>query len=97
MASGSGRLLVVWLALSGITLLSLWMGSLGEPGALTPDAAITTGAIVIALVKTRVIFREFMEVRHAPALLGRLTDGWLLLTGLGLLGTYFVGMGLGRG
>jgi hypothetical protein len=33
-----------------------------------------------------------MEVRHAPVLLGRLTDAWLSLTAVCLLGTYAVGM-----
>jgi hypothetical protein len=52
---------------------------------------------VIALVKVRVIMREFMEVRHAPALLCRLTDLWVVLTGVSLLGAYFVGMALSTG
>jgi Prokaryotic Cytochrome C oxidase subunit IV len=86
------RLILVWLALSAVTLVSVWMGLLDDGGAPTPNAAITSSAIAIALVKTRVIFREFMEVRHAPALLCRLTDGWLLLTGVCLLGAYFGGM-----
>ena len=86
------RLLVVWLVLSAITLVSRWMGLLDDPAAPTPNAVIATGVIVIALVKTRIIFREFMEVRHAPVLLGRITDTWLLVTALCLLGAYFVGM-----
>ncbi len=51
-------------------------------------------AIVIALVKVRIIFREFMEVRHAPALLCRLTDAWVALMAVSLLGSYFVGVAL---
>jgi hypothetical protein len=85
------RLLVAWLALSAITFVSLWIGSLDGRAALVPNAAITSSAIAIALVKTRVIFREFMEVRHAPALLRRLTDAWLLLTAVCVLGSYFAG------
>ena len=88
------RLTFVWLALSAITLAQLALGSLGEQDALAPNAAVTSSAVVIALVKVRVIMREFMEVRHAPALLCRLTDLWLVLTGVSLLGSYFVGMGL---
>jgi hypothetical protein len=91
------RLLVVWLALSAITMVSVWIGSLDGRGALTANVAVTSGAIVIALVKVRIIFREFMEVRHAPALLRRVTDAWVVLTGVILLGTYFVGMALARG
>jgi len=60
------RLLVVWLILSAITMLSVWIGSLDGQGALRPNAVATSSAIVIALVKARVIFQEFMEVRTAP-------------------------------
>jgi hypothetical protein len=86
------RLLIVWLALSGITLAQFAVGSLGEADALRPNALITSSAIVIALIKVRVVIREFMEVRHAPVLLGRLTDLWIVLTGVSLLGSYFAGM-----
>jgi hypothetical protein len=86
------RLIVVWLALSAITVAQLGVGSLEGRGALVPNAAITSGAILIALVKVRIIFREFMEVRHAPALLCRLTDLWVVLTGVALLGGYFAGL-----
>jgi hypothetical protein len=86
------RLIVVLLILSAITITQLGVGSLAGQDALRPNAAITSGAIVIALIKVRIIFREFMEVRHAPALLCRLTDAWVLLIAVCLLGSYFVGM-----
>ena len=88
------RLILVWLALSAITLTQLGVGSLEGPEALQPSAAITAGAIVIALVKVRIIMREFMEVRHAPAWLCRLTDLWVAFAGVSLLGCYFVGLAL---
>jgi hypothetical protein len=91
------RLLVVWVALSAITIVSLWVGSLGGEVARGPNAAITSSAIAIALIKVRVIFREFMEVRHAPVLLGRLTDLWVLVTAVSLLGTYWVGLAISTG
>jgi hypothetical protein len=86
------RLIAVWLALSAITVTQLGVGSLEGGGALRPNAAITASAIGIALLKVRVILREFMEVRHAPALLCRLTDLWVAFAGVSLLGGYFVGM-----
>ena len=86
------RLIVVWLALSAITIAQLGVGSLDGQAALRPNAAITSSAIVLALVKVRIIIREFMEVRHAPVLLCRLTDLWVVVTGVSLLGCYFVGM-----
>jgi hypothetical protein len=52
---------------------------------------VTSSVIVIALVKVRIIFREFMEVRQAPALLCRLTDAWVVLMAVALLGCYFIG------
>jgi hypothetical protein len=91
------RLIVVWLALSAITIAQLGLGSVDRQAALTPNAAITSGAILIALIKVRIIFREFMEVRHAPVLLCRLTDLWVVLTGVSLLGGYFAGMLFPRG
>jgi hypothetical protein len=84
--------MAVWLALSAITLAQLSVGSLGGREALGPNAAITIGAIAIALLKVRIILREFMEVRHAPVLLGRLTDLWVALTGVTLVGGYFAGL-----
>jgi hypothetical protein len=86
------RLIVVWLALSAITITQLGVAALGVQDALEPSAAISAGAIGIALLKVRVIIREFMEVRHAPALLGRLTDLWVVFTGVSLLGSYLVGV-----
>jgi len=88
------RLLLVWLGLSTITILQWGLSSSTTQEVLIPNAAVTFGVIAMALVKVRFIVREFMEVRHAPALLCRLTDAWIALTALALLGTYFVGMGL---
>jgi Prokaryotic Cytochrome C oxidase subunit IV len=85
------RLLVVWLVLSAMTIAQLVLGSVDRQAALTPNAAITSSAIVMALIKVRIIFREFMEVRHAPVLLCRLTDLWVVVTGATLLGCYLAG------
>ena len=85
------RLIVVWLALSAITILQLGVSSLDARESLTPNAAVTSGAILIAMLKVRIILREFMEVRHAPGLLRRLTDLWVVLAGVSLLGSYLVG------
>jgi hypothetical protein len=62
-----------------------------QNGTLRASTVVTVSAIAIALIKVRIIFREFMEVRHAPVLLCRLTDAWVVLIGVGLLGSYFVG------
>ena len=86
------RLVVVWLVLSAMTLAYVWLDhSADDDGMPRSSTVVTVTAIVIALVKVRIIFREFMEVRHAPALLRRLTDAWVVLVAACLLGTYFIG------
>jgi Prokaryotic Cytochrome C oxidase subunit IV len=89
------RLLVVWLVLSAMTFVYVLMDrTVDDGGPLRASTVVTVSAILIALVKVRIIFREFMEVRHAPALLRRLTDAWVLLIGVCLLGSYFAGMAI---
>jgi Prokaryotic Cytochrome C oxidase subunit IV len=61
---------------------------------LKASTVVTASVMVIALIKVRIIFREFMEVRHAPVLLRRLTDAWVLIIGVCLLGSYFIGSAL---
>jgi hypothetical protein len=86
------RLAIVWLILSAMTLAYVWLDrSADDDGVLKASTVVTVSAIVIALVKVRIIFREFMEVRHAPVLLRRLTDGWVVLMAVCLLGSYFIG------
>ena len=89
------RLLIVWSVLTAMTLVYVWLDHTADAnGTLRASTVVTVSAIVIALIKVRIIFREFMEVRHAPALLRRITDGWVLLIGTGLLSTYFVGLAM---
>lgn len=89
---GNTRLLIVWVILTAMTLVYVWLDeAVDQNGTLKASTVVTVSAISIALVKVRIIFREFMEVRHAPALLCRLTDGWVVLIGICLLGSYFVG------
>jgi hypothetical protein len=85
--------MIVWLVLSLMTLAYIWLDHPAEDdGILRASTIVTVSAIAIALVKVRIIFREFMEVRHAPVLLRRLTDAWVLIIAASLLGSYFVGM-----
>jgi hypothetical protein len=84
------RLLVVWVVLAAFTLSYLWIDH-SLSGSLIPSALVTSGVIVIALIKVRIIFREFMEVRQAPVLLCRLTDAWVVLIAAALFGSYFIG------
>ncbi len=81
------RLLNVWLVLAALTLAYLVI----DRSSLQASAVVTSSVIVIALIKVRIIFREFMEVRNAPVLLCRLTDAWVIAMAAALLGCYFVG------
>jgi hypothetical protein len=86
------RLAIVWLILSAMTFAYIWLDDRADnDGMLRASTVVTVSAIVIALVKVRIIFREFMEVRHAPALLRHLTDAWVVLMAVCLLGSYFIG------
>jgi len=84
------RLILAWAVLAGITLLAWWIGAHHGAGTPKPDAAVALSAIAITLVKVRVIMREFMDVRSAPAWLKRVTDGWLVVFGAAMLLAYFV-------
>lgn len=88
------RLAIVWLILSGITIIQYLGLQFGEYGVFQANTALTASVILVSLIKVRIILKEFMEVRHAPPLLNRLTDVWLLVTAAALLGTYIVGMRL---
>ena len=89
------RLLIVWTVLSAMTLVYVWLDeAVDQNGTLKASTVVTVSAIGIALIKVRIIFREFMEVRHAPALLCRLTDAWVVLIAACLLGSYFIGSAL---
>jgi hypothetical protein len=87
------RSLVVWLILVAITLGYLALDqSADSQGVYRASTIVTTIVIGLALVKARLIFREFMQVRNAPALLCRLTDLWVLLIGAALLSSYLIGL-----
>ena len=86
------RLFVVWLILVGITVAYLAIDrAANDHGLATASTAVTVAAICLALVKVRIIMREFMEVRTAPPVLRRLTDYWIVLMAAALLGVYLAG------
>ena len=77
-----------WVVLSAVTLVSWLLGVIRGAGAHEASIPITVGVIAIALVKGRLVLREFMEVRDAPRWLGVFTDTWLVLTWLTTLAIY---------
>ena len=86
------RLFGAWSVLVAISLAYLWFDhEATHHGLPSESTVVTVVAICFALIKVRIIMREFMEVRSAPQVLRRLTDFWVLLMGFALLGVYFVG------
>lgn len=86
------RLFVVWLILVGISVSYLWIDQTAEHrGVPSASTVVTVSAICLALVKVRIIMREFMEVRGAPPLLCRLIDLWVVVMGIAMLGVYLAG------
>jgi hypothetical protein len=86
------RLFVVWLILVGITVAYLGIDHTArEHGMPSASTVVSVAAIVLALVKVRIIMREFMEVRNAPLLLCRITDGLLVVMAVSMLGMYLAG------
>ena len=93
--SADKRLLVAWLVVVAITLIYLVIdGSADDGGVLVASTAATVAAIALALVKLRIIMREFMDVRHAPQVLRTMTDVLVAVMAVALLGSYFAGKAL---
>ena len=90
--SSKKRLNVAWLVLVAITVIYLWIDHTAEEdGVPTASTAVTVSAIVLALVKYRIVLREFMDVRNAPPRLRRLTDLLVAVIAVSLLTSYLVG------
>ncbi len=77
----------VWAFLTLITIASWWISrSSGAEFKINP--AVTAGVLLIALIKSRLVLRYFMEVRTAPAWLRWVCDGWLMVA-FGLIFAFY--------
>ena len=79
----------VWAALVAITLTAYAMG-LDADNLRGGVHVATTGILVLALTKVRIIMRSFMEVGSAPAVLRWVCDGWIAAVGALLLTIYWM-------
>ncbi|WP_029108153.1 cytochrome C oxidase subunit IV family protein [Mycobacterium sp. URHD0025] len=68
-----------WLVLVAITVGSWWLAPAQYSEALRASVPITALVLALTLVKSRLIIRQFMEVRTAPRWLKLATDGWLVV------------------
>jgi hypothetical protein len=87
-AAVKNRLTVVWLVLAGQTVVSWALAPAHSTGAVGPSVPITVVVLAMALIKSRLIIREFMEVRTAPAWLRASTEAWLVVMFGAVLGIY---------
>ncbi len=85
--SAAARTTIAWVALVVITLVSWLLGASAAHREAAVDAAAMT-VLVLAVVKARVVLRQFMEVRTAPRWLRWSTDVWLLGFTLVIAGVY---------
>ncbi len=72
------RLTYVWFFLSIITVISWWTGSGHGANSSHANVPVTAVVLMIALIKTRFVIRNYMEVRLAPTWLQLTCDAWLL-------------------
>ncbi len=77
--TAAARTTAVWAALSAITVVSWFLAPAHHAEPVTASAPITIAVLVLAVIKTRLIIGEFMEVRTAPVWLKLATDAWLVL------------------
>lgn len=83
------RATAVWLLLVGATGLS-W--AFGHGFGFGADFRYGTSAvIIIAFIKLRMVFLEFMELRHAPMALRLAFEGWTVVVCSCLIFLYWSG------
>jgi len=87
-AVAKNRLTVVWIVLVGLTVVSWALAPGRAAGSVGPSVPITVAVLVMALIKSRLIIGEFMEVRTAPAWLRAGTDAWLVVMFGAILAIY---------
>jgi hypothetical protein len=90
-ARSDTRLGLVFGLLTGVTLLSWWLGTRNGGLSFSPNALITIAVVLISALKVRVIVWEFMELRHAPAMMRRCADTLLTLLVILILALYAYG------
>ncbi len=84
-----GRIALVWLGLTIVTLISWQISYVGRAG-LSPDLTVSMAVIVIAVIKARFVLREFMEVGHASRWLRVLSDVWVVGLPAAILGALWI-------
>lgn len=83
-----------WLLLMLATGLSWWLGL--DQGVAADQQGdyryISSGLIIIAFIKVRIVIRYFMEVRQAPLALKLVCDAWVVLVCGTIIYLYWFGI-----
>jgi cytochrome c oxidase subunit IV len=79
----------IWLLLLAATGVTFWLGESGISGSAGMAPVLVMFAL--AFVKALLVMRNFMELRHAPALWRLLLQGWLVLVTTGIVLAYWLG------
>jgi len=88
----SQKITFVWLTLILATALS-WQFGHGF-GFGDRYAYATIAIVIIAFIKVRLVFLDFMELRHAPLPLRLGFEAWALILGAAIIGCYCFGTAL---
>jgi hypothetical protein len=84
------RTTAIWLLLMLATLLSWQLGHGPAPGAQRGGASVAM--LIIALVKARFVFLDFMELRGSPWPLRLAFEAWAVLVCVALIALYWSGL-----
>lgn len=79
-----------WLALVVITIASWWLAPAHSGATAQPRVLITALVLLLAVIKSRLIIRYFMEVRDAPRWLRYATDSWLAVLFVSIFVIYLI-------
>lgn len=75
--TGQRAVTVAWAVLVAVTIGSWWLAPAHSGGATQSSTLITAVVLTLAMIKSRLIIRYFMEVRTAPRWLKHATDAWI--------------------
>ena len=83
-----------WLILMLATSLSWWLGSndVLSSNQISEYRLLSSGLIIIAFIKVRIVIRYFMEVREAPMALKLVCDAWVVLVCGAIIYLYWFGL-----
>lgn len=82
------RTTLIWALLVTATMLSWTLGhGIGFKSARTAGVAI----LLVSFVKVRFVILEFMEIRSAPRWMRLVSEAWIVLIALVLVGLFVTG------